>query len=193
MPKKNSGVFINLAKGRGETFFDRFLFWALNAGRVIVILTEVLALGAFLYRFSLDRKLSDLHDRIVQEDAVVKLLKNNEATFRNLQDRLSLAKTVIANTSTVMTTFTNIVDFIPADVTVRSISYSGDSIRIDATAQSISSLTSVIDKLKAYPTISTVSVDRIDNRTSTGIIAIVVSATFKKQPGGLTTGGGTQQ
>src|SRR5258706_9366482 len=81
---------INLAKGRGQTFLDRFLNWALSIGRVVVIVTEAVALTAFLYRFNLDRQIIDLHSRINQEQIIVKLLNNNETTFRSLQDRLSL-------------------------------------------------------------------------------------------------------
>lgn len=186
MPKKTSGIFINLAKGRGESFLDRFIFWALNAGRVIIILTEAVALGAFLYRFSLDRRLSDLHDRIVQEEAVVQLLKDNETTFRSLQDRLTLAKSVMTNTNQAMTTFTDIIGFMPSDINLKSIAYSGDSIRLDASAQSITSFTTLIDKLKAYPQIASVSIDRIDNRASVGMLSLVISATFKPNPKGVT-------
>src|SRR6185312_966933 len=92
--QKTSSITINLAKHRGESFVDRFIRFALTTGRVVVILTEVIALGAFLYRFTLDRTLVDLHDRIQQGQAVVNLLKDNETTFRNLQDRLALASTL---------------------------------------------------------------------------------------------------
>lgn len=186
MPKNNSGVLINLAKGRGETFIDRFIVWALNAGRIIIILTEVVALGAFLYRFSLDRHLSDLHDRIVQEEAIVKILKNNETTFRNLQDRIGLAKTVMGDTTTTMKMFNDIIGYIPSDVDVRSITFSPDGMHIDATAQSIASFTSLVDKIKAYPTVASVSIDRVENKTSTGTVALVVSITFRTKTKGIT-------
>ena len=81
---------INLVKKR-ESFTDKFLSWALSAGRVIIILTEVIALSAFLYRFVLDRQLIDLHAKIRQEQAIIAFSKASEDKYRNLQDRLSAA------------------------------------------------------------------------------------------------------
>ena len=67
---------INLFKDKNKNFFDLFIKWALSIGRVVVIATEAIALSAFLYRFSLDQQLIDLNDKIVQKQALVKLLKN---------------------------------------------------------------------------------------------------------------------
>ncbi|MDE2025485.1 MAG: hypothetical protein KGJ07_03255, partial [Patescibacteria group bacterium] len=76
---------INLVRGRRPRVLDQFVGWALTIGRVVVILTELIALGAFLYRFGLDRQLVDLHDKIAQEQSIVDLLKQNENSYRNLQ------------------------------------------------------------------------------------------------------------
>jgi len=83
---------INLVKGKHKSFFDRFLAWALSAGRVIIIVTEIIALSAFLYRFSLDREIIDLRDNTKQEQKILELFKEQEKTFRNLQERLSCLK-----------------------------------------------------------------------------------------------------
>lgn len=177
--QKVPGITINLAKGRGESFVDRFIVWALNIGRVVIILTEAVALSAFLYRFSLDRTLVDLHDRIAQEQAVVKLLRSNEDKFRNLQDRLSLAKQIIAQSNQTTTSFRDIISYIPPEIQITNISYAVDNIKIEGTTQSVQPISTLVNKLKNYPLISSVSVDKIDNRTATATLAITITATFK--------------
>ena len=59
-------ISINLVKSRKPHFLDRFITWALNAGRLLVIITETVALSAFLFRFGLDREIVDLNDKIKQ-------------------------------------------------------------------------------------------------------------------------------
>ena len=83
-------ISINLLKQQ-TSLVDRFIDWALTIGRLLVILTEIVALSAFIYRFSLDRQLIDLHSKITQEQAIANYLNNNEKKYRNLQDRLAIA------------------------------------------------------------------------------------------------------
>lgn len=177
--QKVGGITINLAKGRGESFIDRFIVWALNIGRVVIILTEAIALSAFLYRFSLDRTLVDLHDRIAQEQAVVKLLKNNEDTFRNVQDRLALAKQITTQATQTTKSFQDVISFIPADFVISDITFGTDGVKIQGTTQSIQPISVLVTKLKSYSLVSSVSVDKIENRTATGTFSITISALFK--------------
>lgn len=181
--QKASGISINLAKNRGESFVDRFVGFALTTGRLLVIITEGIALIAFIYRFSLDRTLVDLHDRITQNEAVVNLLKNNETLFRNLQDRLTLAATLTKQGGQTPTYLTDIVSFATPDMTIRTIDIGTDAIRIEVKVQSVSSLSDFVDKLKAYSPVTAVSLDRIANQTATDTITVNITATLKQQKG----------
>lgn len=179
--QKYSSITINLVKNRGETLFDRFIGFSLTIGRMLIIGTELVALGAFLYRFTLDRTLSDFHDRIVQQQAVVKLLHDNEVLFRNIQDRLHVSSLLIQQSDTLPTYLIDIANFAPADMNIHTIAVATDAIRIQATIQSVDSLTQFVDKLKAYPPIASVSLDRIDNQTTTATITVSITALLKKQ------------
>lgn len=72
-----------------KTFLGRFLKWALTFGRWIVILTELVVILCFLSRFKLDRDLTDLGEKIRQEQAIITSFGELEKDFRNLQKRLS--------------------------------------------------------------------------------------------------------
>lgn len=176
-------ITINLAKNRGETLADRIIGFALTIGRVLIIGVEVIALGAFLYRFTLDRTLVDLHDRITQQEAVVKLLHDNEVLFRSLQDRLNLAATLVQQSSQLPKYLIDIETFAPFDMNIHAIAVATDGVRIQATVQSVDSLTTFVDKLKAYPPIKSVSLDRIDNQTATSTITVSITALFKTPKG----------
>src|SRR3989344_5628076 len=95
MPKKKSAS-INLLKSSRNEIFEKFIDWALTIGRLLVIITEIIALSAFIYRFGLDRQLIDLHGTIKSQQAVVSFYKKQEETYRNLQDRLKIASTYSA-------------------------------------------------------------------------------------------------
>ena len=78
-----SSASINLLKGR-VNLLDEIVKWSLTIGRLLIITVELVAFTAFIVRFSLDRTLIDLHDKIRQEQAIVASLKDTEAKYRNL-------------------------------------------------------------------------------------------------------------
>jgi predicted negative regulator of RcsB-dependent stress response len=86
---KNSAS-INLLRNDKKETVEHIINWAVTIGRVLVVVVELAALAAFLYRFTLDNQLQDLHSKIKQEQAIIEIQKKNEDTYRNLQDRLSI-------------------------------------------------------------------------------------------------------
>lgn len=176
----NKASTINLYKGKEKSFVEKFITWALTLGRVVVILTEAVALAAFLYRFSLDRQLIDLHDKIKQKETIVKLLKKDEDKYRNVQDRIQLAATLAEKGTALPNTFTAITKFTPTDLTIQSVTVSTRGIRIETNLRSISSLTQFVNSLKTYPNVSTVSIDKIENKASTATIIAGISVTFRE-------------
>ena len=66
----------------------RMVQWAMTYGRYIMILTEIVVLGAFVSRFSLDRKLTDLKEEITQKQAIIEANSELEQNIRTLQNQL---------------------------------------------------------------------------------------------------------
>lgn len=171
---------INLLKEKEKSFFEKFISWALTIGRLTVILTEGIALVAFLYRFSLDRQLIDLKTKIQQEQQIVKASKANEDKFRNLQERLSLVSKYAFSGSSVINVFKDFSSFAPSDMVFNNIVISQDRVKMDADVQSITSLSIFIKKLKAHPKVTAVNLDKIENKVTNSKISVIIIASLKK-------------
>lgn len=176
----NKPIAINLLKKKGVGIIDRFISWALTIGRLLVIITETVALAAFLYRFSLDRHLVDLHDEIKIKQTVITATKDSEQSYRNLQDRLLLSSRLTQNENQTVALLQNIYSREKNDLQINTINIAEGHIKIEAVMHSISTLTNFVEALKAYPIINSVSLDRIEDRTSNGSISITMTAKFKK-------------
>ncbi len=170
---------INLAKDRGESLTDRILVFALTIGRLLIIITEAVALGAFLFRFGLDRQILDLHDKISQEQAIVKLLQKNEADYRNLQDRLSLEKSIDSNTIASVKLFQDFANMIPKDMTTTLFSFSGNSLQIEGSLSSLTSLSAYVATLKNNSAVDRVSLNKLEDQTTSGNITISLTVYLK--------------
>lgn len=167
---------INLLKKK-VNFSQEFTKWALNVGRFLIILVEILAFGTFVWRFTIDRQLVDLHDEIEQKQNLIGSLEENENRFRNLQDRLLIAKTATQNGSNNVNTLSEIVELTPPGITFNSIELTNKVIVINSNVSSVGALSNFIKNLRDNPKVNTVNIDRIDNKE--GSVSIGVSLTIQ--------------
>lgn len=172
---------INLLKAGKVNILEQIFNWAVSAGRIIVILIEVIALSAFIYRFSLDRELIDLRSQIKQEQALVDFFKDNEKTYRNLQDRLSTASTFADQSSKKVDLFNDIVELTPPGIFFNNLSIYEGKIRVNANTNSVTSLSLFVESLKSYPLVKGLSVDKIESKPSSSLITFVLSAELKQE------------
>lgn len=169
---------INLVKKR-LSFTDKFLSWALSAGRVVIIITEIIALSAFLYRFFLDRQLIDLHAEIKQQEAILNFSKASEDKYRNLQDRLSIAARFSKLGEDEVKVLRDILALAPNGSTFDNVTTSDTNVKINMSFNQISQLGDFVNSLKSYPNIASVSVDKIENIPSTSLITVSITGTLK--------------
>lgn len=172
---------INLLPHKEDSFLTLFLNWTVTIGRLLVILTEIAALSTFIYRFSLDMNIIDLHDQIKTKSIIVRNFSDSEKKFRSLQQRLALAKTYDEQSSQIPTVFQQITDIGKGQVTFRNLTVSDEIIKIEAQAPSVSSLKSFVDALKNVPGIAWVSIDRVENKTSNATVIIGITANLASQ------------
>jgi hypothetical protein len=96
MPINKSAKHINLLPQDDfqTTGIGRVLKWALSTFRVMVIVTELVVMSAFLSRFWLDSKNSDLNEAMGIKKAQVMAYKEVEKEFRSYQTKLSIASSL---------------------------------------------------------------------------------------------------
>lgn len=172
---------VNLLRDKQTHIFDTVVNWALTIGRAVVILTEFVALAAFLYRFVLDAQIIDLRDKIKGQSAIANAFAPAEKKFRNLQDRLALAKIKSAQGMDNYQFFTEVLAMAPNDVRFNSVSMLTDKLRIEANVQSVGAFSSFVANLKKNSLVKSVSIDKIENRTANSKITASITVTLKKQ------------
>jgi Tfp pilus assembly protein PilN len=89
MPAKIASVNLLEKDEFNESPIGRLVNWATTNGRYIIIATEIVVLLAFISRFSLDRKLTDLNEEIEQKSAIIQANTQFENDFNKLQSQLN--------------------------------------------------------------------------------------------------------
>jgi len=170
---------INLLPNKGDTLINQFLSWALSVGRLLIIITETLALSVFIYRFSLDVKIIDLHDNIKKDSNIVRSFATEEKLFRNIQSRLAFAKDYDQEKESTLNILTDILAMGQGKVTFKTLLVEKDSIEMQVQAPSATLLSQFTREIGRHPEIQSVSVNKVENKTSSGIIIIGISADLK--------------
>ncbi|MFC1780404.1 PilN domain-containing protein [Patescibacteria group bacterium] len=117
---------INLLQERGAppTFWEKLYEWVTNTCRIIVIITELLVLGAFGWRFWLDRTLNDLKEDIEVKGEVLKSLSEEEDGIRILQSKMETFSSLWDQSSNLTPIVKEINDYITTDIEDLSVSIS---------------------------------------------------------------------
>lgn len=174
-----SSASINLVK-RKVNLLDEILKWALSVGRLLVIITEIVAFSTFIYRFSLDRTLIDLHTQIKNKQAIVESLKERENTYRHFQERILAASITSQQAGRNVKILNDIVELTPPEITFNSFSIDNGGAIIDSNISSVSSLSNFISVLRDYSEFSSVNIESIQSNTSGTSVKVTISAKLKE-------------
>jgi len=174
----SSSSSIDLAKGK-STLSDDILKWALGFGRLLIIIVEVVAFSAFIYRFALDRELVDLNDKIKAEQAIVNSLKDRETEYRNLQERITTAKKITNTGNSKTKLFNDLIILTPPEITYENFTVGNNELKIIINISAIPALTTYINSLQEYEQITSVAVTQIDNSSGTNTVSVSLLAKLK--------------
>lgn len=111
-------------KGFGSTTTGRILAWILSTFRVIVIVTEIIVMIAFLSRFWLDAQNTDLSEEITQKKAILTNSLSFDKEFKDVQKRLQIYSDYLNNKLSYSNYLEAIKSSQPGDVFLTSISFS---------------------------------------------------------------------
>ena len=178
MPARN----INLLphKDFDQTPFGRFLRWSLTYGRYIIVCTEIIVLLAFIYRFSLDRKITDLNEEVDQKTAIIEANQIFEKQFRSLQTRTSQIENLFNNEDLLLRVLTHLELITPAGIRFSSLNYSQDRINITASANTNSAFAAFLNNLKHSDLLTKINIAALSKKSvSTGQINFTMEATVK--------------
>jgi Tfp pilus assembly protein PilN len=144
-------------KGR----LGQILHWILTIGRHIVIITELIVILAFLFRFKLDRDLTDLHDSIKQKQAIIEASASFEKKYRQLQKQVALLDQVTQNRLNPSAFLTHLSHITPLDVYLAEASIDQKTFTLKATALSETGLAFFLHQLPTLPSVDQVSLTEL--------------------------------
>lgn len=162
------------------TTVGRILKWAMSTFRIIVILTEMVVMAAFLSRFWLDARNADLNDAIKQKVAVISASSEVEKEFRDTQKRLKIFSNLSSREGVVSNAIAEITSHLPPDVFLISYSYNQGSIQIKGISPSEISIAQFIVNLENSEMINKVNLTNVDTSQEETALAFTLRVELGK-------------
>lgn len=155
----------------------RILRWAMGTFRIIVVITEVIVMGAFLSRFWLDAQNSDLTDSIKIRSAQIQAQSSVETQFRSIQTKLNIASQL--SQGTLPSQRLNLITSkLPAGVTLNGLSISPSSSQIKGSSGSEIQIAQFVANLDAEPTFKDVQLGQINSSENNQQIVFLINLTY---------------
>jgi Tfp pilus assembly protein PilN len=173
-------VSVNLLEheNSNDSIIARLISWAVTYGRYIMIGTEVIVLLAFISRFSLDRKLTDLREEINQKKIILQANQQFENEFRATQKRLDTVRSFLNNQTQTGDSLFLIHRLLPQDVYLTEFFLSGKKITFAANAGTTASFSQFLSLLTSQKEFAAVELTDIRKNTLRGI-EFRIAATLK--------------
>lgn len=139
------------------------LSWVLAFGKWTVILTQLVVMGAFLWRFGLDRQLTDYKKQIAKNVAIVKSYDKVERDFLIAQKRVNKIKEVVEQQERVATLFNKFIQVTPQDVWYDKLGITPEGVGIVGYSKSLLGFSQLLATLQKDETFKTVSIGKIQD------------------------------
>lgn len=158
------------------------LEWALSFGKWAVIITQLIVMLAFLWRFGLDRQATDLKKEIAQNVAVIKSYEDLERDFVLIQKRVDHSKPIIMHQELLASMIEQLEAIMPEGVWLEKMTISETNIVLTAYARSLSGFSQFLTALQKDSRFTSVSVAKIqDGGTQGAQMQFDVSLEYKKE------------
>ena len=153
----------------------RILTWLLSTFRMIVIATEMIVMAAFLSRFWLDARNTDLNDEIKQKTAIISSYRQIERDFRDAQTKLSLLSG-LTSAPTQNSLLSGVSEGLPIDVSLTTFSVESGSTQIAGLSLSEQSVAQFIANLGLQKSLVAPSLTQLtSDKNGNGLIFLVKS------------------
>ncbi|WKZ25301.1 MAG: PilN domain-containing protein [bacterium] len=151
----------------------------------MVIVTELIVMSAFLSRFWLDARNSDLNEELNVSMAQVNAYQDVEQEFRLYQNQLQVANTLYLDgkNSELIQKITNV---LPNDLIVSSIQLTGEDLQIKAVSFSEQAVAQFLVNLEGLEIFDKVELSQVASSIENSFVTtFTISAKYKQKTGGL--------
>jgi len=139
---------INLLPPPQLSFIDKTVFFSYNYLRYILVFTQLVVLGVFTYRFTVDQDIVDLKDSLRQKQDIVKVSSPLLQQGAVVDDKIRNIKSVISKQDEFNQMIAYYLSVFPEKISATKLQIDSDKIYLEADTTDVNSIQSFYGRLK---------------------------------------------
>ncbi len=152
---------INLLNLRKEKPLDRVIYFVLNYLRYILVITQIVVIGVFFYRFKVDQELVDLQESVDQKKEIIQISQPLIKEVKKEAFKLDQANSIVTKQLTFLESFEYLLSLFPESFFLNNISVSKDTIAMVGFTQDPQSVNKFLNRLKKDARFKTIALKNI--------------------------------
>lgn len=182
MAARNKKNLINLLPQEdfASTTFGRIIIWLLSTFRIIVIITELIVVLAFISRFWFDAKSNDLDDEIKQKQSIISSYSAFEKEFRESQKRINVIKFALDTKRDIANYLVLTSGYMPSQILLTTFSLNDDGLSLRGQSTSEEAIAQFIVNLENDKAFEKVRLYQADASSNSPFISFEIKTEIEK-------------
>jgi Tfp pilus assembly protein PilN len=178
---KNKQVNLIPQEGLSSTTSGKILLWTLSTFRILLVVTELFVIAAFISRFWLDARNTDLSEEMREAKAVISSLSSFENDFKDVQNRLAIFNSFKENKGEIYSSVKTFVSYKPQGIYFETIHADLQKITISAVSSNEMEIQQYVINLKSSDKFENVILGNIALKKDSTIFGFSINANIKKE------------
>lgn len=168
---------INILKKKELTFFEKLIYFFLHYIRYIVVLTQIVVIFVFFYRFKVDQEVIELKEMINEKQEIINVTHPLIEQAEIIDFKTNNAKVIINKQKQFINNFNYILSIIPERITLNKFEINHSEIKLSGITSDINSIRFLYEKIRREGKFKDATIDKItkDNLNFDFLISIKIS------------------
>ena len=139
---------INLLPEKEQNLYDKIIYFSLNYLRYIIVITQLIVIIVFFYRFQIDQLIIDLKDEIQQKKEIIRIARPlfEEATIIN--QKINESERLLNSQNNLNKMFSYFISVMPETVYLNKLEINDKDIKVEGLAYNIGHLQAFYNLLR---------------------------------------------
>jgi Tfp pilus assembly protein PilN len=127
---------VNLFSSKEQNITDKVIYFSFHYLRYILVITQLVVICVFFYRFQVDQEIVDLKDSLAQKEQIVKATEPLLKEVEQLSKKIGDINNVIGKQTYFQELYSYFLSKVPATISVTNFQLENNTIKFEGTTQS---------------------------------------------------------
>ncbi len=166
---------INLLPKKELDFVDKIIYFALHYLRYVLVLTQIVVISVFFYRFKIDQEIIDLKDELQQKQEIVAVSQPLLDDAKIVDTKTKQIREILLSQVQFKEALSYFLSTFPVDLTINRLEIQGGQFKFDASTTSPNIIRSYLERMRKEKRFKTVVLNSIQRNGLEFVAPFVLS------------------